>query len=108
MYITITHYYSVEREVIPVILQGSDLICSGPSGHGKTTSYYLAILHQLIPTPGEVHVVILGHTRELVYHLEYNFRQFYRHIPGITSRAFMGGRYISIRIHIQTYAYKHT
>ena len=89
--ITITHY-SVERDVIPVVLQGCDLICSAPSGHGKTTSYYLAILHQLIPIPGQVHVLILGHTRELVYHLECNYRQFYRYIPGITSRAFMGGR----------------
>lgn len=87
-----SYYTTVECDVIPVILQGSDLICSAPSGYGKTTSYYLAILQQLIPIPGEVHVVIIGHTRELVYHIEYNYRKFYRYLPGITSRVFTGGR----------------
>ena len=37
---------------------------------GKTAVFVLASLHQLDPVDGEIHVVVLCHTRELAYQIQ--------------------------------------
>ena len=44
-----------------------DIICQAKSGMGKTAVFVLAVLQQLEPVAGEVHAIVMCHTRELAY-----------------------------------------
>lgn len=81
----------VQHECIPQALLGMDIICQAKSGMGKTAVFVLATLHQLNPTPGEVHAVILCHTRELAFQIQKEFERFSKYLPDIKSRVFYGG-----------------
>ncbi len=58
----------VQEKVIPVILQGKDLIASAQTGTGKTAAFLLPIVHQLISAPHDAHQInalVIVPTREL-------------------------------------------
>lgn len=54
-----------------------DVLCQAKAGMGKTAVFVLATLHQVTPAPGEVHCVVLCHTRELAFQIqrEYEVRR---------------------------------
>jgi ATP-dependent RNA helicase DeaD len=59
----------IQREAIPVLLTGRDIIGQAGTGTGKTAAFALPLLHRLIETPaskkGAVRAMILVPTREL-------------------------------------------
>lgn len=62
----------VQCAVLPAILLGRDVLAQAPTGSGKTASYVLPILHQLLMTPGvdqerprRLAALVLAPTREL-------------------------------------------
>src|SRR5262245_17488771 len=56
----------IQRQAIPVILSGSDLIGCAATGTGKTAAFLLPILQRLSAKPSEgVRALILAPTREL-------------------------------------------
>ena len=83
--------FTVQHECIPQALLGMDVICQAKSGMGKTAVFVLATLHQINPVPGEVHVVVLCHTRELAFQIQKEFQRFSKYLPDIKSRVFYGG-----------------
>ena len=58
---------AVQAQVIPLILEGRDLIGCAQTGTGKTAAFVLPILHKLLEKPGHKHVraLIVAPTREL-------------------------------------------
>lgn len=58
---------------------------------GKTAVFVLATLHQIVPVSGEVHVVVLCHTRELAYQIQKEYERFSKYLPDVKSRVFFGG-----------------
>jgi hypothetical protein len=85
---------SVQHECIPQAVLGMDIICQAKSGMGKTAVFVLATLHQLQPVQGEIHVVVLCHTRELAYQIQREYERFSKYLPDIKSRVFYGGAFI--------------
>jgi ATP-dependent RNA helicase UAP56/SUB2 len=85
------HPSEVQHNCIPQALLGMDIICQAKSGMGKTAVFVLATLHQLTPVNGEVHVVVLCHTRELAYQIQKEYERFSKYLPDIKSRVFFGG-----------------
>jgi ATP-dependent RNA helicase RhlE len=69
----------IQRQAIPVILQGSDLIGCAETGTGKTAAFLLPILQNLAKQrrPG-VRVLVLAPTRELALQIEANYRELNR------------------------------
>jgi len=65
----------IQRQAIPVVLEGRDLIGCAETGTGKTAAFLLPILQNLEPTrrPG-VRVLILAPTRELANQIQENYR----------------------------------
>ena len=62
------HPTPIQREAIPVLLEGKDLIGLAGTGTGKTAAFALPILHRLRTDPSKkagVAVLILTPTREL-------------------------------------------
>ena len=58
----------VQQQVIPLILQGKDIIASAQTGTGKTAAFLLPIIHKLLTTPHDEHEIncmIIVPTREL-------------------------------------------
>jgi len=68
-----------------------DVICQAKSGMGKTAVFVLATLHQLTPVEGEVHVVVLCHTRELAFQIQKEYERFSKYLPDVRSKVLYGG-----------------
>ncbi len=61
----------IQRETIPAILQGRDLIGTAQTGSGKTAAFVLPILQRLMrQPPGRTRALILSPTRELAAQTE--------------------------------------
>jgi ATP-dependent RNA helicase RhlE len=75
-----TQPYPIQREAIPVILQGKDLLGIAKTGSGKTASYVLPLLQrmeQLQPTKDRnVNTLVLVPTRELAMQVDEVFSFF--------------------------------
>ncbi len=66
----------IQRQAIPVILSGSDLIGCAETGTGKTAAFLLPIIQRMegLARPG-VRVLVLAPTRELASQIEESYRQ---------------------------------
>lgn len=81
----------IQKQAIPVVLQGGDIIACAETGTGKTAAFLLPILQQLAANnnkPG-TRVLVLSPTRELANQTEAACRQFAP--KGITCTAIIGG-----------------
>ncbi|OHT07099.1 ATP-dependent RNA helicase SUB2 [Tritrichomonas foetus] len=70
------HPSEVQQECIPHALLGSDIICQGQSGMGKTAVFVISILQQLDPVEGEIACLVIAPTRELAYQIGTEFNRF--------------------------------
>jgi ATP-dependent RNA helicase RhlE len=69
----------VQREAIPLVLGGRDLLAGAQTGTGKTAAFVLPILQQLAARPARdrrVRVLILTPTRELAIQVEESVRTY--------------------------------
>lgn len=66
----------IQRQAIPVVLDGHDLIGCAETGTGKTAAFLLPILQKLSETrrPG-VRVLVLAPTRELALQIQKNYSE---------------------------------
>jgi len=85
----------VQRQAIPLILEGRDILAGAQTGTGKTAGFALPLLQrlQLSPTEGprrRVRVLILTPTRELAAQVEESVRDYGRHLP-FKSTVIFGG-----------------
>ena len=85
----------VQREAIPHVLAGRDLLAGAQTGTGKTAAFVLPILHRLATTPAAdgstgVRALVLTPTRELAIQIEESVRTYGAHLP-ITSAIVYGG-----------------
>ena len=76
---------AVQLEAIPAFLQGRDVVCSAPTGSGKTAAYALPLLHQISERParaaGKTQVLVLVPTRELAAQVGEAFVSFAQYLP---------------------------
>ena len=81
----------IQKQAIPVLLQGRDIIACAETGTGKTAAFLLPIINKLIDGPKRpgTRVLILSPTRELANQTDEFCRQFAP--KGITCTAIIGG-----------------
>jgi len=61
----------IQKEAIPIILKGRDLIATAQTGTGKTAAFLLPILHRLISLDrGTTRALIIAPTRELAQQID--------------------------------------
>lgn len=63
----------IQREAIPLALQGKDVIGLAETGSGKTGAFALPILQALLDNPQRYFALILTPTRELAYQISEQF-----------------------------------
>ncbi len=88
--------YPIQVKAIPAILNGEDLLGIAKTGSGKTASYVLPILAQMLKRQKaknrHVDVLVLVPTRELAMQVQDVFYQFCLHLPdSIKAKAVFGG-----------------
>jgi ATP-dependent RNA helicase RhlE len=66
----------IQKEAIPIVLNGSDLIGCAETGTGKTAAFLLPIIQRMMekPRPG-TRVLIIAPTRELALQIETSYGQ---------------------------------
>jgi len=92
----------IQREAIPLILAGNDLMGLAQTGTGKTAAFGLPLVHKLVaeggrPKPKSVRALILAPTRELANQISDNLRQFVRQTP-LKVGTIVGGGSINTQI----------
>ncbi len=88
----------VQKESIPHIIDGRDLMAAAKTGTGKTAAYLLPIFHKLMPfantspSPAKhpIRILILAPTRELTEQILQEARRFLGKIP-LSALAVYGG-----------------
>jgi ATP-dependent RNA helicase RhlE len=94
----------VQRQAIPAILEGRDILAGAQTGTGKTAGFTLPLLHRLNAAPrtgarNRVRALILAPTRELAAQVEQSVRTYGRYLP-LVSAAIFGG--VNIKPQIDT------
>ena len=85
------HPSQVQQECIPHALLGSDIICQGQSGMGKTAVFVISVLQQIDPVEGEVACLVIAPTRELAYQIGTEFNRFSTYMPKVSTVVLYGG-----------------
>lgn len=84
----------IQRQAIPVILEGRDVLAGAQTGTGKTAGFTLPLLQRLHAQPrsGRKHVraLILTPTRELAAQVEESVRTYGKYLP-LKSAVMFGG-----------------
>ncbi len=81
----------VQREAIPLLLDGRDLIAQAQTGTGKTAAFALPLLQRLSGESRDPQALVLAPTRELAIQVAQTFHQFGRP-RGATVLAVYGGQ----------------
>jgi ATP-dependent RNA helicase RhlE len=80
----------IQREAIPLILPGHDLVASAQTGSGKTAAFLLPILARLLTGPRALRALVLVPTRELAAQVETNGKEYAR-FADVSVGAVFGG-----------------
>jgi ATP-dependent RNA helicase RhlE len=87
----------IQRQAIPPIMQGCDLIGLAQTGTGKTAAFVLPILHRLLQSPrGYVRALVISPTRELTEQTCETANKLGKH-TGLRSTAIYGGVSINLQ-----------
>ena len=81
----------IQSAIIPLMLDGHDVIGQAQTGTGKTAAFALPILQFLQPGQGNTQSLVLVPTRELAMQVAHAFHEFGRHL-GVRVLAVYGGR----------------
>ncbi|MDQ0215986.1 superfamily II DNA/RNA helicase [Oikeobacillus pervagus] len=87
----------VQKQAVPIIMEGEDVICESPTGTGKTIAYLLPILNQIDEQKKGLQVVILAPSRELVMQIAEEIRKWTKG-SGIVSTSLIGGANIKKQV----------
>ncbi|ELU13896.1 hypothetical protein CAPTEDRAFT_175937 [Capitella teleta] len=80
----------IQKESIPVALQGSDVIGLAETGSGKTGSFALPVLQTLLDNPQRMYCLVLTPTRELAFQISEQFEALGASI-GVKCAVIVGG-----------------
>jgi ATP-dependent RNA helicase RhlE len=81
----------IQRQAIPNVLQGVDVVGLAQTGTGKTAAFALPILHRLSKTRGaRIRTLVLSPTRELASQIESDFVRYGRG-SGVKTTVIFGG-----------------
>ncbi|MEM7253591.1 MAG: DEAD/DEAH box helicase [Pseudomonadota bacterium] len=82
----------IQRETIPPILEGRDVLGQAVTGSGKTAAFAWPLLSLLDVDSDQVQVLILAPTRELVMQTTQAVQQYGSHLPGFRTTSVYGGQ----------------
>ena len=88
----------VQRESIPVMRSGKDLVVKAPTGTGKTFAFGIPIIETIDRDSAELQALILAPTRELAVQINTELCRLTAYAPGIRTAVLFGGQPINTQI----------
>ncbi|CAF4201356.1 unnamed protein product [Adineta steineri] len=85
------HPSEVQQKLIPQAILGTDILYEAKSGMGKTSAFVLATIQQLKPIDGQISIIVICHTRELIFSIGREYERFCRYMPSVKVSTFFGG-----------------
>ncbi|TMU87359.1 DEAD/DEAH box helicase [Bacillus sp. BHET2] len=82
----------IQEKVIPILLQGKDVIAKAQTGTGKTFAYALPILEQSKSNTGYIQTLIITPTRELAIQVTSEMRKMTMKNKGFSVLSVYGGK----------------
>ncbi len=86
-----TEMTQVQKEVIPLMMAGHDVIAKAPTGTGKTLAFGIPLLSKVNPALRKPQAVILSPTRELAQQIAQDLKSLARYMPKIAIVCVYGG-----------------
>lgn len=80
----------IQREAIPLILSGRDIMGLAQTGTGKTAAFTLPIADRLLRGPHRLRALVLTPTRELCQQVERSFTGYARHTTLVVTSIYGG------------------
>lgn len=80
----------IQREAIPLIIEGKDVIAESPTGTGKTLAYLLPLLDKIDADLQSLQAVVLASSQELVMQIYQEFQK-WSEGSGIRGTSIIGG-----------------
>lgn len=93
-----TQMTEIQRQAIPAVLDGHDLIAKAKTGSGKTAAFGIGLLLKLRPRNYNVQGLVLCPTRELATQVANELRKFARYTENIKILTLCGGQSIGPQI----------
>lgn len=89
----------IQKQSIPIVLQGKNIIAQSETGTGKTLAFLLPILEKIDASKKEMQVIILAPTHELSVQINNALGDIKRnYVKGITSTTLVGAGNISRQV----------
>ena len=85
-----THPTPIQRQAIPLALNGRDIMGLAQTGTGKTAGFSIPIIERLLEGPHRTRALILTPTRELAAQVEESVRVYGKYTK-LTSTVIFGG-----------------
>ena len=87
----------IQASIIPIMLEGKDVLGQAQTGTGKTAAFALPILHKLDPREKKIQSLVLAPTRELAIQVAGAMFEYGKHL-GVRVLAVYGGQSYSRQI----------
>lgn len=88
----------IQEKVIPIAIQGSDIIGQAPTGTGKTLAFAIPILNNVDENSSKVQAIIIAPTRELAVQITNEINEVAYYLKGVKALAIYGGESIEKQI----------
>lgn len=87
---------SIQKEAIPQVLSGNDIIAKAPTGSGKTAAFAIPIIEKLDLSPENksIQSLVLCPTRELAIQVHREFEKLTKYLENISVVSVYGGQNI--------------
>jgi len=82
----------IQAHMIPVVLEGRDVVGQAQTGTGKTAAFALPILNKIDLDCHEPQALVLAPTRELAIQVTESFKKYAKHMRGFKTIAVYGGQ----------------
>lgn len=93
-----TELTEIQKQAIPLLLEGKDIIGQSQTGTGKTAAFAIPLLQKIDPELKQPQAIILCPTRELAVQVANEFRKISKYVHGVKSVAVYGGEPINRQI----------
>ena len=84
----------IQRDVIPHLLAGRDVIAQAPTGTGKTAAFAIPIINNIDEDSSDIQALVLCPTRELVIQMANEFKEIMKYSESIRILPIYGGQNI--------------
>lgn len=89
----------IQKEMIPHVLAGRDVVGQAQTGTGKTAAFALPLLSMLQPTKDKSpQILVLAPTRELAIQVAESFTDYGKHLKNFNVLAIFGGQDYNIQL----------